>query len=164
MAFDLILTNSDKQFDRLSLDIAFGPTGDFDIGNGQEKLVQDINKILLTILSNHFFHPEYGSLIRTFIGRKIANPETIKVSLAQTTANAIAFLNKELNSGTLINFPDEVISEVNSIQIVWLGEITEQFDDPSQANMQFDIKLNLTTGSGRPLSVAQRVSLPRILR
>ena len=110
MSFDLKLKSGDIQ---LSTD------GTLSIGSGNQKIRQDIVKIILTKLGENRFHPQYGSNTGLLQIGAAADQSLLELDLNQSVQSAIRFLmslQREQSKRQILN-SSEIILEIKDIAI-----------------------------------------------
>jgi phage baseplate assembly protein W len=144
MAFDLVLSNTYNQFDLLNLDLSLNNLMDLSILNGNNFIIQEVQKILFTIQGSYFFDSNYGSTIREFIGDKIFNPSDIENSIAQSIQDSITNLILNQSKIPFLTM-DETIQGIQLIQVSYDAE-TNITNNPNSV-MTFDVLIQLIVGT-----------------
>lgn len=131
MSFDLMLSNGD---------VIINSSGDVAIVTDQNKLIQDVIKIIITEQGTNIYHPMYGSLLNSRI-----------IGQTLTVSNSVAILTASVNEAmtTLITLQKEqqrVQALSPAEQIVSVNNISVSRDpkEPRQLNATLTIK----TGAG----------------
>lgn len=83
MSYDLKITNGD---------ISINKDGTLTTVNDNEKLRQDIIKIILTKVGENRYHPQYGSAVGALQIGSFADQEMIELDLASSAEEAVKFL------------------------------------------------------------------------
>jgi len=111
MSFDLSVVNGDLAI----------KNGDLATVTGQDKLVQDIEKICLTTVGCNIFQPWYGSYVsKTLIGQCLdaGITETVaKTQLQNSLENLKKLQQFQLNSGLQEVVPAEHIAAIQQVNI-----------------------------------------------
>jgi len=111
MSFDLKILNGD---------LVIGPNADLDIVTGEDKLKQDILKILLTPAGSNVFFPWYGSYISSnLIGENL--PVSFIENMAQSQIqnsldNLIRMQKEQMKSGQNVS-ASELLAAVKYISV-----------------------------------------------
>jgi phage baseplate assembly protein W len=110
MSFDLKIKNGD---------LSVGKDGDVGIVVGNEKMRQDIVKILLTKLKENKYHPYYGSSLGALEIGSVPDKQLIEDDLVSLTEEAVGVLMRlQFNQSKIQNLtPGEVIVEVLSVGV-----------------------------------------------
>ncbi len=137
MSFDLKIKNGD---------LAIGRDGDIDFVIDNEKMRQDIIKILLTKLRENKYHPYYGSSLGILEIGSVPDKQLIEDDLSSLTEESINILmrlqHKQSQSQYLT--PGEVIVEVLGVSVA------RDESDPRGYNVSVSVitkKLTLVTES-----------------
>jgi hypothetical protein len=85
-------TNSPFYFGEMSNDLQVNPVGDLYTVSGSDKLVQDIQKILLTQQGTNTSLPIYGTNLQSYVGQKI-NDQSVVANIRTEVINALNTLN-----------------------------------------------------------------------
>ena len=107
MSFDLKIRNSDIQF---------GPNGSVQLVSKNEKLRQDILKIILTEIGENKFHRGYGSAIGKLSIGTAAGKDLVELDLKSSVENAIRklmSLQKAQSSRQYLSPGEIIVSIVN---------------------------------------------------
>lgn len=110
MSFDLKIQSGD---------ISIESDGTVSIVSGNEKIRQDIVKIILTKIGENRFHQRYGSNVGFLQVGQAADKELIELDLKQSVENSIKFLislQREQSKKQLLS-SSEVILEIKNINI-----------------------------------------------
>jgi phage baseplate assembly protein W len=111
MSFDLKILNGD---------LVIGPDADLDVVTGEDKLKQDILKILLTQVGSNVFFPWYGSYISSnLIGENL--PVSFIENMAQSQIqnsldNLIRMQKEQMKSGQNVS-ASELLAAVKYISV-----------------------------------------------
>jgi phage baseplate assembly protein W len=121
-------------------DIGFNRVGLLSNVRGIERVRQNVSKVLLTVIGNNIFNPNYGSTLSSAIGEKLT--PTIFFKLQQTVVNAIQGLI-EIQAQEVDTLPaDEIILGLNNLNI----NVNEQ--DPRLV----DIVIEVLVGTFQPVA------------
>jgi len=121
-------------------DIGFNQVGQLSNVRGINRVRQNVSKVLLTVIGNNVFNPNYGSTLSSAIGEKLT--PTIFFKLQQTVVNAIQGLI-EIQAQEVDTLPaDEIILGLNNINI----NVNEQ--DPRLV----DIVIEVLVGTFQPVT------------
>lgn len=111
MSFDLKIRNRD---------LAIGSNGDFEQIVDNNKLIQDLLKILLTPLGGNPFHAFYGSMLSEgMIGQALDNQFTVTIAenQLQSSLNTLMAIQKaQENSGQAVS-PGELLAALKEVHI-----------------------------------------------
>lgn len=125
--------NPPEYFGEQSNDLQLNNVNDLALLSGVDKLIQDMNKILLTEVGDNIFFEIYGTDLQSLIGNKV-DIDNLKAHLKDQIETALAVL-------ILVNTDnpndDEVPSIFQSLSVVQL--------DPSR----FQISMSVITKSGK---------------
>jgi len=110
MSFDLKIVGGD---------IAIAPSGEVEIVFNNEKLKQDIVKILLTKSGDNKYHPAYGSDIGALQIGHVADAEVLELDLQSSAEDAIRRLISLQRKQSKRQFlsPAEVIVDIVDISV-----------------------------------------------
>jgi len=110
MSFDLKIQNGD---------ISIGSDGDVEFVIGNEKILQEVKKIVLTEIGENRFHPYYGSRAGSLSPGNIVDYNFISSEIKRSVTESIVNLMrlKEAQSRTQILNPSEVILSVDSVLV-----------------------------------------------
>ena len=109
MSFDLKLTYGD---------ISLGPDGSVNIISGNNKIRQDIKKIILTKLGDNKYFPKYGSALGSYSIGGMADKELMELNLKQSISSALQLLislQREQSKRQILS-PTEIIMQINEIK------------------------------------------------
>ncbi len=110
----------------MSYDLKIGPKGDLVIENGliqtvtdNDKLVQDIIKILLTDLGENKFHPNYGSKVGALEIGSVPDQDLLKQDLTASAETAIRKLMQLQRTQAQKQFltPGETIIDILDVSV-----------------------------------------------
>ena len=111
MSFDLQIVGGD---------IAINRDGSLALVRDNDKLCQDIIKILLTRLGENQYHPQYGSEIGALQIGSIPDPELLELDLTSSAESAVRKLislqRAQARRGQFQS-PGEVIVEIRGIEV-----------------------------------------------
>ncbi len=111
MSFDLKIVGGD---------IAINKDGSVKLVRDNEKIRQDIIKILLTKLGENKFHPQYGSEIGALQIGSIPDPELLDLDLSSSAETAVRKLislqRAQARRGQFLS-PGEVIVDIKNIAV-----------------------------------------------
>lgn len=111
MSFDLQIVGGD---------IAINRDGSVALVRDNDKLRQDIVKILLTRLGENKYHPQYGSEVGALQIGSIPDPELLELDLSSSAESAIRKLislqRSQARRGQFQS-PGEVIVEIKGIEV-----------------------------------------------
>lgn len=110
MSFDIKITSGD---------IAIGRDGDLDTVYDNDKLRQDIIKILLTKLGENKFHSNYGSKIGALEIGFVADQELVELDLQSSVEDAIRYLMRaqQVQQRRQYLTPGEVIIGIKNVVV-----------------------------------------------
>lgn len=110
MSFDIKISSGD---------IAIGRSGDLDTVYDNDKLRQDIVKILLTKLGENKFHPNYGSKVGALEIGFVADQELVELDLQSSVEDAIRYLMRaqQMQQKRQYLTPGEVIVGIKNILV-----------------------------------------------
>jgi len=110
MSFDIKINSGD---------IAIGRSGDLDTVYDNDKLRQDIVKILLTKLGENKFHPNYGSKVGALEIGFVADQELVELDLQSSVEDAIRYLMRaqQMQQKRQYLTPGEVIVGIKNILV-----------------------------------------------
>jgi len=109
MSFDLKIKNGD---------LSIGDSGALDVVSGNNKIRQDIVKILLTNIGENRFHSRYGSDLGAFKIGDISDQTMIELDLKRSVEEAIRyimFLQKNQSKYQVLSL-SEIILEIVDIK------------------------------------------------
>jgi phage baseplate assembly protein W len=111
MSFDLKIRNGD---------LVIGPDADLDIVEDNEKLIQDILKMLMTPLGSNLFFPWYGSLLAgSMVGQVL--DDSFRKSIVETQINnsleTLQNLQKQQSADGQRVSPGELLAAIKSIDV-----------------------------------------------
>ena len=126
MSFDLKIKNGD---------LSIGDSGALDVVSGNNKIRQDIVKILLTNIGENRFHSRYGSDLGAFKIGDVSDQTMIELDLKRSVEEAIRyimFLQKNQSKYQVLSL-SEIILEIVDIR-------TERdYGDPRLYNIYISI-------------------------
>jgi len=112
MSFDLLLSNGT---------ISLGPSGDLAIVTGQNKLSQDIVKIIATASGTNLAHRWYGSAIPEKIVGSGLRLDLLKAEIVKNIESCLQNLKslqeQQVRAGQAL-IPEEAIASIEGIQIL----------------------------------------------
>lgn len=122
MSFDLKIKNND---------LSISTTGDVDIVQNTDKLVQDILKIILTPQGSNRFYKWYGSKITSNVIGEVLGPYYTKVELTRAIEESLNNLMKLQQTQAIYQTtsPAETIYSIDYI------DISKDQDDPRLYNI-----------------------------
>ena len=143
MSFDLKIKNGD---------IAIAKTGDVSVVFDNEKLRQDIIKILLTKLGENKYHAYYGSALGFLEIGSVPDADLIEADLSRLTEEAIGVLIKMQMTQMKKQYvsPGEIIIDIVSV------DVFRDVSDPRGYNVNISV---LT----RRMTVVQETLTVRLL-
>lgn len=109
MSFDLKIKNGD---------LSIGDSGALDVVSGNNKIRQDIVKILLTNIGENRFHSRYGSDLGAFKIGDVSDQKMIELDLKRSVEEAIRyimFLQKNQSKYQVLSL-SEIILEIVDIR------------------------------------------------
>ena len=142
MSFDLRLQNGD---------IVLGQDADLDTVTGNDKLVQDVIKMITTPQGSNKFQPAIGSLInKRLVGQVLTAQNTVTV-LQASVQEALSLLQKLQQQQALSQAltPAETLVSVDSITV----------ERDSVEPRQLNVVLKLTAGDGNLLTETLTMTL-----
>ncbi len=110
MSFDLKIKSGD---------ISIESDGSLSVVSGNEKIRQDIVKIILTKFGENRFHPNYGSDAGNLQIGSAADKKIVELDLVQSVESSLRyliFLQKEQSKRQLLS-SSEVILEINNVSV-----------------------------------------------
>jgi phage baseplate assembly protein W len=110
MSFDIKITSGD---------ITIGRSGDLETVYDNDKLRQDIIKILLTKLGENKFHPSYGSKVGALEIGFVADQELVELDLQSSVEDAIRYLMRaqQIQQRRQYLTPGEVIVGIKNVLV-----------------------------------------------
>ena len=128
MSEDIQIVSTEGQFSRGQHDIVFDGIGRCVILTGQDKLIQDILKILFTNLNK--FYNQYGTQLDQFVGSNYGLDQTMNM-LGQKVTDSLIYLQflQEQQATYQQVLGSEIIQQILSIDIDYLYEITNNPND-----------------------------------
>lgn len=117
-------------------DMAFSELGRFYFVENEDKLAQDVEKIVITVIKSNFHHPWYGTNLMTFLGSS-ADPNFFKIQISSDITKALRKLvdlqsKQRLYQSKYMN-DRELIGAINYINVA-LHET-----DPTRVNAKVGI-------------------------
>jgi len=110
-------------------DLVFDGSGKLETVTGSDKLVQGLNKILVTERGRNFLHQQYGSTLYNLLGKKFSSAlmtSLLSKNLAQTLACFQQIQqNQRMNQYVA---PSEIIASVDSIVVARMGPAQVAFN------------------------------------
>ncbi len=110
MSFDLKIKSGD---------ISIESDGSLSVVSGNEKIRQDIVKIILTKFGENRFHPNYGSDAGNLQIGSAADKKIVELDLVQSVESSLRYLislQKEQSKRQLLS-SSEVILEINNVSV-----------------------------------------------
>jgi hypothetical protein len=112
MSFDLKLVNGTFQL---------GTNGDIDLTTNQEKLSQDVIKIIATAVGTNLAHKWYGSIIPEKIVGSGLRKDLLKAEIIKNITSCIQNLKslqeQQARAGQILT-PNEAISSLEAVQVL----------------------------------------------
>lgn len=112
-------------------DVSFDVAGSVDIIEGNDKLAQQLVKILLTELTNNRLHSDYGSVLNTYIGQNL--DDFMEFNIQQSVQSAIAYLIDQQQRSIVEIPPEETIVRMSGLII------TRDSVDPRKISIQVSV-------------------------
>ena len=139
---------------RIVDDITFGGTGKVNKVEQEDKLIQDLLKIVITSLKSNPFYEWYGTSLVSLIGSKIVNSTQLEtritkevttaiLNLKQMQKNQIAYQDKKIDPRELILRPIAVSTRQNP-------------NDPTY----FEVRAVVQTVAGNTVEFERRMRIP----
>jgi hypothetical protein len=142
MSFDLRLVNGSFQL---------GPNGDFQLARNQEKLSQDVIKIIATAVGTNLAHKWYGSIIPDKIVGSGLRQDLLKAEIAKSITSAVENLKslqeQQARAGQVLT-PNEAILSLEAVQVL-----------PSSDPRAVIIVITIKTRSGKILQEELSLSI-----
>ena len=110
MSFDLKIKSGD---------ISIESDGSLSVVSGNEKIRQDIVKIILTKFGENRFHPNYGSDAGSLQIGSAADKKIVELDLVQSVESSLKYLislQKEQSKRQLLS-SSEIILEINNVSV-----------------------------------------------
>jgi hypothetical protein len=151
---DIQIQSQDGQFSDLNHDVVFDTLGRLVMLTGENKLIQDVLKILFTDVN--YFYTDYGTQLEELIGTNLGIDQTISI-LAQRVADSLAylqFLQTQQASYQQVS-SDEIIQEVVTLNVNYLFEITNNDSD----SRTFTVQIILLNGTGQTVTVGRQINI-----
>jgi hypothetical protein len=133
MSFDLKITNGD---------LSIGSDGDISVVIGNQKIFQEIKKIVLTDVGENKFHPYYGSRAGSLSVGSIVDYDFISSELKRSVSESITNLIRLKDSQSRYQNlnPSEVILTLDSVDVerdgvdprvwsIYISVTTQSLDD-----------------------------------
>jgi hypothetical protein len=142
MSFDLRLVNGSFQL---------GPNGDFQLARNQEKLSQDVIKIIATAVGTNLAHKWYGSIIPDKIVGSGLRQDLLKAEIVKSITSSIENLKslqeQQARAGQVLT-PNEAILSLEAVQVL-----------PSSDPRAVIIVITIKTRSGKILQEELSLSI-----
>jgi len=142
MSFDLRLVNGSFQL---------GPNGDFQLARNQEKLSQDVIKIIATAVGTNLAHKWYGSIIPDKIVGSGLRQDLLKAEIVKSITSSIENLKslqeQQARAGQVLA-PNEAILSLEAVQVL-----------PSSDPRAVIIVITIKTRSGKILQEELSLSI-----
>lgn len=142
MSFDLRLVNGSFQL---------GPNGDFQLARNQEKLSQDVIKIIATAVGTNLAHKWYGSIIPDKIVGSGLRQDLLKAEIVKSITSSIEHLKslqeQQARAGQVLT-PNEAILTLEAVQVL-----------PSSDPRAVIIVITIKTRSGKILQEELSLSI-----
>jgi len=153
MSLDIQINNPSGQFALQNHDIVLDGIGSTIILTGQDKLIQDVQKILFTDINN--FYNQYATQLLELIGTNKGIQGTINI-LAQTVGDSLAYLMTLQQAQVKYQQcqSSELIEDVLSLNINYQYEIT---NDPNDVRT-FSVGIVLQTADSQQITVSRNVT------
>lgn len=135
-------------------DIDLDSLGSVNMVTGQDKLVQDIQKIFSTI-NNHFWK-DYNTDLQAVIGTNLGVNATQNM-LYQKVTDALTYLKSLQDAQVQYQEVDaaEYLKRINTVLVDYLYEVTKD-----QADLfTYKVTVNVTNGTNQSLTVSASVNL-----
>jgi hypothetical protein len=143
------IANNDGQYAQGEHDISLDSLGRLVRLVGQDKLLEDIQKILFT--EKNYFYSKYRTLLDDFIGHSV-DINTIKTTLADRVVNSLVYLQflqqEQAKYQTLDSA--EVLETIVSVAVTYMGDISNS----SSALTTFQVEAKVLNGAGQQLQVS----------
>lgn len=142
MSFDLKLVNGSFQL---------GPNGDFQLARNQEKLSQDVIKIIATAVGTNLAHKWYGSIIPDKIVGSGLRQDLLKAEIVKSITSSVENLKslqeQQARAGQVLT-PNEAILSLEAVQVL-----------PSSDPRAVIIVITIKTRSGKILQEELSLSI-----
>lgn len=134
-------------------DIMLDNVGRLVVVSGQDKLMEDVQKILFT--EQNYFYSQYGTSLNSFIGSK-TDVETVKQDLAQRIINSLVYYQMLQQGQAKYQTLDaaETLTAIKRVGVTYMGDISNDED----ALTTFHVEVVLVNGAGSNLQVSSYVS------
>lgn len=140
MSFDLKIQNGD---------LVFTKEGTLDLVSNNEKLRQDIIKILLTKLGENKYHPTYGSEIGALKIGMVADQELLELDLQSSVRDAVnklISLQKSQSRKQFLTPGERILSLVDS-------SVQRDTEDPRLYNIFLTVQTGALTAITESLTI-----------
>jgi len=153
MSQDIRIANPNGNFDLGSHDIVFNTIGRFIMLTGNDKLIQDVQKILFTNVNN--FYNQYGTKLAVLIGTNLGIDQTINI-LAQRITDSLVYLQflQEQQAQAQQVLGSEIIKQILEINIDYLYAITNDDND----SRTFAVAIVLMSADNQLVSVGTNIT------
>ena len=161
MSFDLALnTGINYGFTQpiiTNVDIIFDSNGELVTISGQNKLIQDVNKIFATNKDNYY--PQYGTQLDKLIGTNLGL-EVTKNALAAMLLDSLAYIQFLQKQQTKYQQVDgsELLENVTAVLVNYAPEVTPNPGD-SQIQTVFNCLVNVQNASSKTINISTSLSL-----
>jgi len=143
---------------RIEQDYRYNINGTLLTVRNEQKLVQDMRKIVLTAIGSNIFHTWYGTSIPALIGAKITNASLIRSKMESDIRVAIRRYSdtqtKQLRA--LLNVPGASVDPRERFGQLLKLEVQQDVSEPTAYNIQ----IAFTNRSAELLTVDTTVALP----
>jgi len=142
MSFDLKLVNGSFQL---------GPNGDFELARNQDKLSQDVIKIIATAVGTNLAHKWYGSTIPDKVVGSGLRQDLLKAEIIRSISSSVENLKslqeQQARAGQVLT-PSEAILSLEAVQVL-----------PSSDPRTVIIVITIKTRSGKILQEELSLSI-----
>ena len=154
MSQDIQIISTDGQFSRGNHDIVFDSLGRGVILTGQDKLIQDILKILFTNLNK--FYNQYGTKLDEIIGSNLGLDQTLNM-IGQKVTDSLLYLQflQEQQATYQQVLGSEIIQDILEINIDYLYQIT---NDPNDVRT-FTVGIVILSGDNQLIAAGADITL-----
>lgn len=150
MAFDFAL-NISNEYGQVSL--SWDTLGKFNVVRGQDKLQQDILKILGTDINPQ--DANFSTQLQEIIGSALGKNQTVN-KIQTTIVNALNYLQSLQQAQAQIQQVDmnEIIIDIIEVNVDYVFDLTQNIQDLDKYN----VGIVVTNGGGQTIAVSRNIS------
>ena len=154
MSTDVKIANKIGDFALCEHEIVFDTIGRLIVLSGQDKLIQDIQKILFTEVNN--FNSRYSTQLDILIGSNFGIDQTINM-LGQTITDSLIYLQylQEEQAKYQQVLGSEIIQQILELNIDYLYDITNNDND----SRTFTVGIVILTGDNQLVSIGNNITI-----